>query len=187
MSEVIATKKRMYELLAAGQLGNTTRQFFDINDWTCSPDASKYEWWGVRTLTPGGPCTLNCHRDDVVTTAHTFERKGHAVNISVMLDRICRVTLWCDIWESPTGLVVYGIERPPVGGSWRALMPSQGRHWFGLSAKMLLKKHLNENSYDDAMGLLEKYDGHVLELSATDTLIGILPGRSGIHWELRLY
>lgn len=187
MSEVIATKKRMYELLAAGRLGNTTRQWFDLDVWQASAEASRYEWWGVRTLTPGGPCRLNCPAHEVPKTYSEFAAAGHQSNISLMLDRVCRVTLWCDIWESPTGLVVYGIECPPVGGSWRALMPSHGKHWFGLSARMLLKKHLNANSYDDAMDLLEKYPGHVLELSATDTLIGILPGRSAIHWELRNY
>lgn len=183
----ITSKSQMYALLAAGRLGNTTQQFFDLREWAFHPDTCKYQWWGVRTLTPGGPCRLNCQGDAVPDTVWEFEKDGHRCNISVMLDRICRVTLWCDIWESPTGLVVYGIENPPDGGSWRALMPTQGRHWYGLAARMLLKRHLNANSYDDAMGLLEKYQNHVLELSATDRCLGIIQHRNAIHWELRSY
>lgn len=187
MADRITTKSRMYELLAAGRLGNTTPQYFSVAEWRASGDDRRFDWWGVRSLTPGGPCRLNCPAVDVEETVGAFAKMGHRANVSVMLDRICRVTLWCDIWDSPTGLVVYGIEFPPEGGSWRALMPSQGRHWFGLSARLLLKRHLNANSYDDVFKLLEKYPDHVLELSATDRCLGILPHRNAIHWELRAY
>lgn len=187
MGEVIRDKATMYRLLAAGRLGNTTSQYFSVADWRASGDDRRFDWWGVRSLTPGGPCRLNCPAAEVEETATAFLEMGHKPNISVMLDRICQVTLWCDIWDSPTGLVVYGIEYPPEGGSWRALMPYQGKHWFGVAAKQLLRKHLNANSLNDATELFAKYPGHVLELSATDRCLGILPHRNAIHWEVRNY
>ena len=55
VSEVIRDKKRMYELLAAGRLGNTCPQWFSVQDWMLDDRTEKYEWWGVRTLTPAGP------------------------------------------------------------------------------------------------------------------------------------
>jgi hypothetical protein len=187
MNEPITDKKRMYDLLAAGLLGNTTPQFFSVAEWKASGDDTRYDWWGVRTLTPGGPCRLNCPTAEVEETAERFARNGHMPNISLMLDRVCRVTLWCDVWDSPTGLVVYGIENPPEGGSWRALMPTQGRHWFNLEARMLLKRHLNANSYSDAFELLEMYPDHVLELSSCDRCVGVFPHRNAVHWEVRRY
>jgi hypothetical protein len=183
----ITDKRQMYDLLAAGRLGNTTQQWFDLDVWQSSPEADRFKWWGVRTLTPGGPCRLNCPNHEVAATALKFMDAGHRCNISIMLDRVCRVTLWCDIWDSPTGLVVYGIEHPPEGGSWRALMPTQGKHWTGTAARMLLKRHLNPNSLDDVFELFERWPGHVLELSACDRPMGVLPDRNAIHWEMRLY
>lgn len=187
MSKPIVDKKQMYELLASGLLGNTTQQWFDFWEWNESPESQKYTWWGVRSLTPGGPCRLNCHREDVGQTVSDFASAGHQSNISVMLDRICLVTLWADIWDSPSGVVVYGIEDPPEGGSWRALMPSQGRHWFGIEARMLLKRHLNPNSLADVEELFEQWPNHVLELSAIDRCMGIREHRNSISWELRAY
>jgi hypothetical protein len=59
VSEPVATKAQMYRLLAAGRFGNTTPQFFSVEDWKASPDAARYPTWGVRTLTPGGPCRFD--------------------------------------------------------------------------------------------------------------------------------
>jgi len=182
---VIRSKKQMYDMLAKGLLGNTILQYFSIKEWRDSGEDKKYAFWGVRTLTPGGPCRLNCPVEQVEDTIKRFESDGNRCNISLMIDKVCNVTLWAELWQSPTGLVVYGIEYPV--GSWREKMPYQGKHWDRLSAKLLLEKHLNGNSLTDAMELLEKYPGHILELSATESILGIYPGRNTIHWELRAY
>ena len=69
MTDPITTKRRMHALLAAGAFGNTLPQFFTVADWSNAPDAQRYSAWGVRTLTPGGPCRLNCPRNEVAATA----------------------------------------------------------------------------------------------------------------------
>lgn len=187
MSELITTKRRMYELLAAGAFGNTLPQYFAVADWIKSPDAQRYAVWGVRTLTPGGPCRLNCPRDEVAATAAAYTSQGHGINISCMIDRVLTVTLWADVYDSPSGLLVYGIECPPKGGSWRALMPSQGRQVEGVAAAMLLRHHLNASSLADLEALRDRYPGHVYELSACDRNFGTVPGRNGVIWEVRQY
>ncbi|HYE59183.1 MAG TPA: hypothetical protein VD948_11785 [Rhodothermales bacterium] len=184
---MIRSKNRMYELLEAGAFGNTIPQWFDIDRWEASADASRYPVWGVRTLIPGGPCRLNCPREEVRATAERQEFREAGVNISVMVDAAVRVTLWADVYDSETGLLVYGIERPPKGGSWRALMPSQGREWRGLSAQMILRRHLNANSLADLEALRERWPGHVYELSACDRCFGTVPGRNAVLWEVRNY
>lgn len=183
--EPITDKRSMYALLAAGRLGNTIAQFFDVAEWERSPDAARYEWWGVRTLVPGGPCRLNCPRAEVRATAGRPEFAAAGVNVSMMVDRACRVTLWAEVLDGPGGLVVYGIEYPPEGGSWRQHMPVSGRHWEGTAARMLLRRHMDPSSYDDMVALFEKWPGHVYEFSACDRELGTIPGRRCIGWELR--
>lgn len=184
----ITRKSKMYTMLQAGLLGNTAPSWSSAEAWLASPDSRRYEMWGVRTLVPGGPCRLNCPREEVAETANRPEFKAAGVNISVMIGHACRVTLWADVMDTPDkGLIVYGIEYPPKGGSWRALMPSQGRQYEGLAARMLLRKHLNEASLADVEALLERWPGHAVELSATDRPFGIIPGRNIVIWEVRQY
>lgn len=182
---VVSSKQQMYQMLSAGLFGNTTKQWYDVATWKA--EAPEYHYWGVRTLQPGGPCRLFCPCDEVEVTCRqpTFVAAG--INISMMIDTITNVTLWAEVYESDTGLVVYGMEYPPKKGSWRLLMPSQGRHWYGLEAKMLLRKHLWPSSLSDLEELLEKYDGHVVEFSACEDAVGVLKDRNGVVWEVRAY
>lgn len=191
MKEPITSKRVMYELLAAGKLGNTIPQFFSLREWVDHPHTCKYQWWGVRSLTPGGPCRLNCPANDVPDTVWRFEKAGHKVNVSLMIDKFCTVTAWLELWDSPTGLVVEGIEYPDtVGGwTWRNSMPDPERRkrWEGVAARMVLRRHLNENSLSDVTDLLEKYPDHILEISTVDRCIGTVPHRDHIVWEIRRY
>lgn len=191
MREPITSKGQMYKALAAGLLGNTTPQWFDVYEWWSDNERLKYGWWGVRTMTPGGPCLLSATSEGAFDAARLFKRYGHKVNISPMIDKFCTVTAWLELWDSPTGLVVEGVEYPDtVGGwTWRNSMPDQTRRkrWEGVQARMVLRRHLNENSLDDVAELMEQYQDHVLELSAVDRCIGIVPHRNHIVWELRSY
>lgn len=187
MSDVITTKRQMYKLLSEGGLGNTIPQYFDVDVWEKSLDAAQFVQWGVRTLTPGGPCRLYCPREEVRSTAERPEFHSVGVNISVMIDAVRQVTLWADVYDAPGGLIVYGIEYPPKGGSWRALMPVQGREYRGLAARHLLERHLSPSSLADLWALFERYPGHVCEFSVCDRPIGTIPGRNAVVWEVRHY
>lgn len=193
----VTTKAEMYRRLAAGEFGNTIEQFFDAEDWRLDAAAaakckvSYPEFWGVRTLTPGGPCRLNCPVDEVLPTAAGFEAAGHRVNISMMVDRVAAVTAWLEVWDSPGGLVVEGIENPDTAGgwTWRNSMPdpARRRRWEGTAARLVLARHLNANSLDDLRILLAGYPDHVAELSALDRPLGTVPHRNGVVWEVRAY
>jgi hypothetical protein len=183
----VTKKSQMYRLLADGAFGNTIPQYFDLERWEADEAAQRVPVWGVRTLVPGGPCRLYCPREEIRETALRPEYRADGINISMMIDAIVRVTLWADVYDSEAGLIVYGIEYPPKGASWRALMPSQGREWRGVQAHMLLKKHLNANSLADLEALRERWPGHVYELSAADRPIGTVPGRNAVIWEVRQY
>ncbi len=190
MKEPVLTKADMYRRLAAGEFGNTIRQFFSPTEWATHPDSDRFEWWGVRTMTPGGPCRLNCPAVEVWPTGRKFIADGHYVNISMMVDKVATVTAWLELWDSPTGLVVEGIEWPQTPEwTWRNSMPdpAKRKRWEGVAARHVLARHLNQNSVEDVRELLDGYPDHVLELSALDRCIGSVPHRNHVTWELRLY
>jgi hypothetical protein len=186
MEPPVTNKRQMYEMLAAGKFGNTIPQWFDVKEWKRDP-RSRHSMWGVRTLVPGGPCRLLCPRDEVEETCNLPEFQAAGVNISIMIDVITNVTLWADVYDSDTGLVVYGVENPERGGSWRKDMPSKGREWRGIEAKMLLRRKLDAGSLADVEASIERWPGHVIELSATERPVGIIPGRLAVVWEVRKY
>lgn len=180
----ITDKRQMYADLAAGRLGNCIPQFFGVEEWSASLATGPYTHWGVRTLTPGGPCRLNCPTHEVRQTVRAF--RPHRPNISVMISCVGQVQWLGDVWESPTGLVCEGHEAPPRVHDWRQMMRTRNR-WEGLAARMLLRRHLNPNSLSDLDDLLGLYPGHVVELSALDVCFGVWPDRNAVVWEVRAY
>jgi hypothetical protein len=184
MTAKIANKADMYAALARGDFGNTIPQYFSVADWCATNPRGM---WGIRTLRPGGPCYMYVPTDRVLELARDLIARGHEINISQMIDATCRVTLWADVQDSDAGLVVYGVEYPPVGASWRATMPTYGKHWRGLAGLMVLRRHLNPSSLADLDVLRERYPGAVVELSACDRSIGRVPGRNAVVWEVRHY
>lgn len=183
----VTSKNRMYPLLASGAFGNTIPQFFSVAAWRASGDSERYPTWGVRTLSPGGPCRLYCPTAEVESTVADYEARGHGVNISLMIDAVCTVTLYADVYEGERGVEVHCVENPGKGASWRVEMPRNGKRLTGLAAKMTLQRHLNPSSLADLYALLEQYPGHVVELSACDRCIGTIPGRNAVTWECRQY
>jgi hypothetical protein len=175
----------MYALLASGAFGNTIPQFFSVAEWKGAGGPS-LPFWGVRTLTPGGPCRLNCPAAEVEATAENYSRAGHAPNISVMISSVGRVTWLGDVWDSPGGLACYGHEHPGRVHDWRVLM-RHPREWRGLAARHLLERHLNPASMADLRAAMERWPGHVVELSAMGRNFGTVPGRNAVVWEVRAY
>lgn len=82
--EAVTDKADMYRRLAAGEFGNTLPQWFSSIEWFMAhADESgtrlrpnTLAMWGVRTMSPGGPCRLNCPRDEVMTTAFELLPQG---------------------------------------------------------------------------------------------------------------
>lgn len=183
--EAVTSKGRMYDALASGRFGNTIPQWFSLAAWRADPEAARYRTWGVRTLTPGGPCAMYVPAEDVPGLVADFEARGHRCNISVMVDAVCGVTLYADVYDSETGLIVYCVEDPGRGASWRKVMPEKGRQFAGIAARLVLQRHLNPSSLSDLWALFDRWPGHVVELSALDRCFGTVPGRNAVVWEVR--
>ena len=186
MNEKIATKQQMYELLRAGRLGNTIPSWSSVLDWKASPDSRLFFFWGVRTMTPGGPCRLFCPTAEVADIVADF---AQPVNISIMVDAIhdVTVTLWADCYEAEDGLYISATEYPPKGANWRKDKPILDKEFRGIAANHLLRKHMDENSREDLRILLDEYPGHVVEFSCLNKCLGLISNRNSIVWECRYY
>lgn len=186
MNPPVTSKGQMFDLLRSGGLGNTVPMWFSLDAWENDPEAARHSVWGVRTLTPGGPCALYAPTAEVRPTAEAYAAAGHSINVSVMVDAVCNVTLMADVFDSEGGLILYGVERPGRGANWRKVMPSLGRQYGVLESRLILRRHLNPSSLADLEALRDAYPGHVYELSACDRCVGTVRGRNGVLWECRV-
>ncbi len=186
---MIRDKVSMYRALSRGDFGNTIPQFYSVESWLASDDCYRFALWGVRSsrVSSHTKTRMFVPRDEVADYANQHFADG--VNISCMVDAVCEITAWLEVYESETGLVVQGIEHPPKGLSWREGMrnPALLKTWNGIAAKQILRKHLNANSLDDLDIVLSRYPGHVVEMSAVDRCVGTVPHRNAIVWEVRNY
>lgn len=192
MREPVTNKTEMYRRLNAGEFGNTVPRWPAVREWNAEKPAGVTKW-GVQTAgkAGGGPQRMNVPTREVPEVVGEFLGRGYPVWISPMIDGFARVTLWADIWLSPTGLYVRGIEYPDTdaGWTWRTYMqnPAYFTEWTGVAARTILDRHLNPNSRDDLSVLLDEYPDHVIELSATDKCFGTVKGRNCVVWEVRAY
>jgi hypothetical protein len=176
-------KAQMYALLRSGAFGNTNPSWDDLAVWKAEAPRSA-PLWGVRSMTVGDHrAQLDVPTDEVAGLVRKLFPHG-GYNISPMVDQW--LTLRCDVWESPEGFRVYGVEgRRDI--KWREALGQHGREWTGLAARMLLRHHLNANSLADLEAVLELWPGHIVELTAMECCWGTVPGRNAVVWECRLY
>lgn len=183
----ITSKKRMYELLTAGALGNTLPAWFDLDEWQADPDAMQHRLWGIRSLQSGNKhMKLDVPRDEV--PRYVREYHSGVANITPMIDEwsIFR----CEVVETkfePFGLRVFGTDACARTLKWREALRETGREWLGVQAVEVLRRYLSANDYDDVCLLLDRYPGHVIEMTVCDREVGKIPGRRAVIWEVRAY
>jgi len=173
---MVTNKRLMYEMLHAGKFGNTSPMWLDLWSWLADYNGAE-GLYGIRSLTPSGPCYMN------VTKWKVPNLWKPGMQISCMVDHMR--TACMNVWDSPQGLhVEYATHQP--GATWRELManPVALRN---TTARMFLRRHLNENSYDDLCELLALYPSHIIELTALDKCLGAVLGRNSIVRECRMY
>lgn len=134
-------------------------------------------------------CRLYCPADEV--ESHAAKHFGDDANISMMVDAVAACLAWAEVWDSPTGLVVEGINSPKTwaGWTWRNSMPdpTRRRTWERSAAVACLNRWLTPDSLSDLRELLQLYPDHVVEFTALDSNLGTLPGRNAVIWEVRQY
>lgn len=186
MKEPIRNKRRMYDLLNTGALGNTLPCYWSLKEWQESGDYARYPLWGVRVTVPGDPrMRLNIPRAKVHGYVEQNFPDAKGFNISPMIDPwVILKGEVTDLTFAPFGLYAYLTQ---AVGPWRETLRDHGKHYHGLAVRLLLESYMDPASYDDVCTLLAEYPGHVVEFSVCDRHVGIAPHRNTVIWEVRQY
>lgn len=91
-------------------------------------------------------------------------------------------TLNAEVLQTERHLDVhYSLVNAPM----RQALASEPRWVDGIMAVLLLRKYLCPNSLEWLYELLERYPGHVVELSSFTREWGTIPGYNTVYWEVR--
>jgi hypothetical protein len=191
----VKNKRDMYRRLALGEFGNTIPMYFSLADWErCEIAARHAGLWGVRSaVIQGDPrLRLNVPRDEVATYVRRVFPDG-GMNISPMVDpyAVLRGEVHLSDYGEPFGLRLFyvppGKEVAPGEDPWRGRFKRWGAHAHGVTAREIIRYYLWPSDWADIEVLLDRYPGHVVEFSACDRAVGLVPGRNTCVWEVRAY
>lgn len=178
----ITDKRTMYRMLSDGRFGNTVPSFPNLAAWTARESRWSAPAWGVRSLVSGDPrMRLNVPTESVADYCQSAFG-GDPYTISPMVDPW--LTWRAEIFDAPGGLCcrhVVGHRETP----WRRAFAEYGATADRSEARMLLRAHLNPNSFDDLLAVFDRHPGHVVELTALDRCFGTASHRNGVIWEVR--
>lgn len=185
----VTTKRKNYELWTSGAYGNRLLSWHSVEDWRRGGFAGKV---ALRMLgfTGEGYCTYNLRPEDVELEYCKWLRCG------VLSDDI----VVCEMAPDHRLVVVGEYHHDPLpDGSYRHFFHSRvrksmrialregGQIASGLVATAILRQAMTDRSWDDFGELVERYPGHVVEVSVYDHCLGDLPGRNALVWEVRRY
>lgn len=189
---MILTKQQNYRLCLAGGYGNRVRHWDSVEAWKQSGFGEPV---AMRTALAagGGPKAFRVQPERVLDQAALWARDfgvhQDQIKIAEMADgrRVLQGQYLNDVYiqdgEVRWGYFLFTFETGPIP---EALATSSDVAW-GLRADLLLQQYMTPSSYADLQVLMEKYDGHVFELSVWESCLGDTPGRNAIVWEIRRY
>jgi hypothetical protein len=184
----ILHKQQSFELWRAGAFGNKPLAWDSIEAWRASGYAGRVV---LRYLGGGGrECTYGLRPEDVDAEVERWLRRGRfrsRMMLNEMLDGATPV-LQGEFFAG----VDHSLMREPFFYSrdpqpMRLALRDAPQNTHGLSAHLLLKRYMTPSSYADFVELLALYPDHVLEVSVFDRLLGDLPQRNALVWEVRRF
>lgn len=181
----VLTKKDNYILWQGGFFGNKLRSWRSVDEWR----ASKFSGMvSIRTLVAGGgPCFYDVDDDKV---------EGIIAGLGLPSDQVM-------INESAPNdaVLLQGEYRNDacIDGSYDVFLHS----WIqlkmrdalrkssstvtGLQARLLVQGLMTPSSFADWQVLIDRYPGHVLEVSIYNRCFGDTPQRNALVWEVRRF
>lgn len=192
MTESILTKRRNYELCHGGGYGNRVRQWASLDEWRSSGYSEPVAMRVAMSGGGGGPSAFGVSREDVDRTAKLWSLGGipsECIRLSEMADglRTLQGEYLNDVYEQDGetrwGAFLHTFETGPMPVALRASRSTT----HGLRADLLLRCHMTPSSHADWCELLDRYPGHVLEVSIWENCLGDVPGRNAVVWEVRRY
>lgn len=196
LPDPVLAKKQCYRLWQAGEFGNKLRAW-SVDGWRVSGFGGQVKL--RTTLGGGGPCSDDLSPDAVPLVLGLWERRrGVSPNDVVVCEAADAraAVLQGEYLNDVLGEYLDGVL---VGGSWghfrhsrerlhmREALAADSRTSTGLVSGLILREAMTPSSWEDWQLLLERYPGHVLEVSVYDRCVGDVPGRNALVWEVRRY
>ena len=186
----ILNKKQNYALWQSGAFGNKLRAWRTVEEWRAS------EYPGLVVLrvlfaSGGGPCQYKLSPAYLALEFSAWRLRGVSgdhIMINEMapddsivlqgeyLNDICAI-------EPCWGYFLHSRVQQPM----RTALACESRISLGLQSDLLIREAMTPSSYDDWQMLLERYPGHVFEVSIYDRCLGDIPNRNALVWEIRKY
>jgi hypothetical protein len=179
---IIDTKQKMFAAMDRGSFGNHL-QSWTWREWLQSQHVGPAV---IRYMEPGSGfyAEANDYQDVINHVSSMLCRgaKRGLIRISEMAP---------DDWLLIQGEVsdidgLFTFRHSSKKSRMRDAMKCCADHAYGLKAKNLLRSSMDASSYEDLQVLLDRYPGHVVELSVYARTVGLLK-RNTLFWEARAY
>ena len=189
---VVARKTQNHRLWQSGAYGCRLRSW-SLAEWLRGGRAGR---WVLRTLgAGGGSCCYGLYAYEVAAVAGVWVGRGVPSDVitvdeeapadAAILQGEYYNEVFLDDGGYPTSdYLHYSRERSHMREALRHAPEPAAR---GLRARLLLREVMTPASLEDWEILVERYPGHVLEISVYDRCLGDLPGRNALVWEVRKY
>jgi hypothetical protein len=182
----VLTKEQNYRLWKGGAFGNKLRQWRTLDEWEKSGFAGQVV---LRYLgsAGGGFCKYNLRPGEVDAVVEDWIKAG-AERPKIMVNEAApdrAVVLQGELWNGadPWNYFLYSTVRAHM----RPALERESRVSKGLATELLLRSTLTPSSYSDLGAVRERYPDHAIELSVYSIMVGDIPGRNTLIWEVRKY
>ena len=186
----ILDKRTNYRLWQSGAFGNKLRAWRSLVEWRESGFAGLVV---LRSLMDGGgPCEYNLTPERAEEAVQRWLAKGHPPD-RIMLNEAApdqSVLLQGEYLNDihlggPSYWGYFHYSR--VKAQMRDALKEAPELAQGLRSDMMLRVAMTPSSYEDWLLLLDRYHGHVFEVSIYERCLGDTPGRNALVWEVRRY
>jgi hypothetical protein len=188
----ILTKLENYVLWQSGAFGNKLRAWRTVEKWREAGFKGRVV---LRTLgsAGGGPTYYNLEPGEVDKIFQSWIRHG-VPNESIMVNEaapdnaaILQGEYRNDVYKTQDGYDWGLFHFSRAAAHMRPALARAPEERRGLMASLLIREAMTPSSYDDWLMLIDRYPGHVLEVSIYDRCLGDVPGRNALVWEVRRY
>lgn len=184
----ILTKRQNYRLWQSGEFGNKLRAWPSVDAWRASGFTGRVV---LRALLPvgGGPCRYNLEPDEVERTVGYWLADGMHRD-AIMVNEAApdqAAILQGEYLNGIVGAYWNCLHYSRVAAHMRIALGAEMLFANGMMSDLLLREAMTPSSYEDWRLLLERYPGHVLEVSIYNRCVGDIPGRNALVWEVRRY
>lgn len=180
----ITSKPQSYALWQQGRFGNKFRT------WNSLEDIERDDFVGEVTMryrgSANGFCDYRVPVSKISQMQHDWLRRGAQLPLITFNESAPdnRLVLQGEVQQSREHLsLTYSTEREL---KMREAMKG-AKHASGLTARLLLERHLWPVCLNELHELLTDFPGAVVEFSAYDRAVGCFPHRNTVVWEVRHY